>query len=410
MTMFLYPTMGDAADALSKSMAFTNGDRYKPLPGFQVMNHHYHMDIGNRLIREGGPETKLPDLMALKALGLNIVSAIDSILLPSYTGSGDPITPKDPAAFQKRKEARNKSGLAAMAMSARAAKIHSDDGFLVMPDQEIFNGPLGGHTDLLFSHPVLWDERMPGQPLKEETANGPVYHIGGADDLMAMVRAENILISMPHPRSKGSTGFPDAIKDRAYFTDPHYLGFGARWGMGLDGSERRLCEYRCWPLLDDLSNWMVEKNAPLKRIISISEAMAVSPGDDVYGSSPVTYLQLAHLPKPPDVTPVIDALQHNYMFWSTGEVLVPMFTVEGKGRSAKIVADVQWTFPLDFVEVVWGDGKTTGRKIISATDQPAFGSHRFEVQFDARGKKWVRFAAWDIASDGAVLQPVRITP
>ena len=410
MTMFLYPTLGDATEALNKSLVFTNGDHYKPLPGFQVMNHHYHMDIGNRLIREGGPETKLPDLMVLKALGLNIVSAIDSVLLPSYTGSGEPITPKDPAAFLKRREAQNAKDLAMMAMTARAVGIHSDGGFLVLPSQEIFNGPLGGHTDLIFSHPVLWDERMPGQPLKEVTPQGTVYHIGGADDLMAMVHAENVLISMPHPRSKGSTGFPDAIKDRAYFSDPHYLGFGARWGMGLDGSETRLCEYRCWPLLDDISNWMVEKGAPLKRVISISEAMTVSPGDDVYGSAPVTYLQLAQLPPPADMTPLISALEHNYSFWSTGEVLVPKFDVQGKGNRAKVVADVTWTFPLNFVEVVWGDGKSSGRQIVHASDLPAFGSHHFEVPFDARGKKWVRFAAWDIASDGAVVQPVKIEP
>ena len=36
------------------------------------------------------------------------------------------------------------------------------------------------------------------------------------------------------------------------------------------------------------------------------------------------------------------------------------------------------------------------------------GTHRFEIPFDATGKKWVRFAAWDIASDGAVVQPVAL--
>lgn len=408
MTLFLYPTLGDAGEALDKALTFTHGDRYKPLAGYQVMNHHFHMDIGQRLLREGGPDSKLPDLMALKAMGLNIVSGVDSMLLTGFTEAGDPLVPKDPEAALKNRAEVNKRDLAIMAMSARAAKAHSDDTFLVMPSQEIFRGPLGGHTDLLFSHPVLWDERMPGQPFKETTPAGAVYHIGGADDLMEMARAENILISMPHPRSKGSTGFPDAIKDRAYFGDPHYHGFGARWGMGIDGSEVRLCEYRCWPLLDDISNWLADKPVPLKRIISISEAMAVGPGDDIYGSTPVTYLKLANLPPPGDVAPVINALMNDAMFWSTGEVLVPSFQVTGTGRAAKVVADVQWTFPLEFVEVVWGDGKTTGRTMIPASDLPAFGTHRFEIPFDARGKKWVRFAAWDIASDGAVVQPVRL--
>ncbi len=93
---------------------------------------------------------------------------------------------------------------------------------------------------------------------------------------------------------------------------------------------------------------------------------------------------------------------------TSGEVLVPNFELQGKGRQSKIVADVSWTFPLEFVEVVWGDGKTTGRQILPATDLGAFGTHRFEIPFDARGKKWVRFAAWDSASNGAVVQPVRV--
>ena len=44
---------------------------------------------------------------------------------------------------------------------------------------------------------------------------------------------------------------------------------------------------------------------------------------------------------------------------------------------------MEWTFPLEFVEVVWGDGKKTDRQIISATDLPAFGKHHFQIPFDA---------------------------
>src|SRR6266545_2538699 len=65
-------------------------------------------------------------------------------------------------------------------------------------------------------------------------------------------------------------------------------------------------------------------------------------------------------------------------------------------------------FPLDFVEVVWGNGKETGRQIISTTEMPAFGKHHFEIPFDATGKKCVRFAAWDAAGNGALVQPVKL--
>ena len=38
---------------------------------------------------------------------------------------------------------------------------------------------------------------------------------------------------------------------------------------------------------------------------------------------------------------------------------------------------------------------------LTATDLPAFGKHHFEIPFDATGKKWVRFAVWDSAGNGA---------
>jgi len=409
MTVFFYPSLGEAEDAIDQSMAFTHHDTYKPLPGFQVMNHHYHMEMGSRLLREGSPAAQLDDLLALKALGLTIVSPVDALSFTAFDEAGEPLAAKEAPESLKRREQQNQQWLAITAMSIAAAKVQSDDRFLILPSQEIYNGPFGGHTDLLFSHPVYWDERRPGQPLADTDPKfGKMYHIGSAEDLMTMVRAEGAIIAMPHPRSKGSTGFPDAIKDRTPFEDPSFFGFGARWGMGLDGSERRLCDYRCWPLLDDISNWVTDKAIPLKKILSISEAMAQSAEDDIYASAPVTYLQLAELPAPEDVSTVINALKNDYSFWTTGEVLAPSFELRGKGAEATIVADVEWTFPLDFVEVIWGDGTTTGRKIVSTTDLPPFGKQRFEIPFDARGKKWVRFAAWDIASDGAVLQPIRI--
>jgi hypothetical protein len=38
------------------------------------------------------------------------------------------------------------------------------------------------------------------------------------------------------------------------------------------------------------------------------------------------------------------------------------------------------------------------------------GSKHFEIPFDAAGKKWVRFAAWDTAGNGAMSQPVKLNP
>jgi hypothetical protein len=412
MPVFLYPTLTRTEDNVKSALAFTHGDTYKPMPGYQVMNHHYHMDLGQRLIAAGNLDFKLPDLVALKALGINIVSQIDSVILQGFSDTGAPAAPttQAQAAQAPARPAREVTDqLAVTAASVAGANIHSDSGFLVLANQEIFDSPLGGHTDVLFSRPVYWDQRKPGQPFEETHPKyGKVYHIGDADDLMAMLGKEDAIVSMPHPRTKGSTGFPDAVKDRAFYKDSHYDGVGMRWGMGLDGSERRLCDFRCWPLLDDISNWSVDEAGPMKHILSISEVRHMQPGDDIYGSQPVTYVKLAKLPTSTDASSLIKALQAGDSYWTTGEVLVSNYKIVGSGVRRTVVADVEWTFPLDFVEVVWGDGKTTGRQIIPTTDLLPNGSKHFEIPFSADGKKWVRFAAWDNAANGAVMQPVRL--
>ena len=416
MSVYFYASTESAEATIDPVLAFTHGDRYKPLPGYQVMNHHYHMDLGQRLLRAGSLDADIPDLQVLKALGINIVSQIDSVGLDGGGRGGAPGAGRpDPLPIQ--------------AASIEGARRHSDRSFLVMANQEFYGSPLGGHTDLLFSHPVFWRQgRDSGQPLVERLASGSapgsdpdfgsdpaksdpvVYHIGSADDLMEMARREDVMISMPHPRTKGSTGFPDAVKDTAAFRDPHYQGIGYRWGMGLDGSERRLCEIRCLPLLDDMSNWVVDQAIPLKYLLSISEVRYQAPGDDVYASAPVSYVKLASVPTPQDVSPVIKTLMRGDYFVTSGEVLIRSYAVQGTGNQRTVSADVEWTFPIEFVEVVWGDGKTTDRQIISATDLLPFGRHRFEIRLNAAGKKWVRFAAWDSAGNGALVQPVRLTP
>jgi hypothetical protein len=349
------------------------------------------MDLGERLLDSGSLATRLPDLVALKALGIQIVRQVDSVMLNA--------------------PGRMSDVLRIHAAAIEGARIHSDSDFLILANQEVYGSPLGGHTDLLFSHPVHWAPREEGKPQEESDPRyGKVYYLKTAEDFMRMARQEDMLISMPHPRTKGSTGYPDAIKDREFFKDPHYQGIGVRWGMGLDGSERRTCEYRCLPLIDEMSNWAVGLGTPLKYMTSISEVRHQQPGDDIYSSAPVTYVKLATLPTPDDASPLIQALMKGDSFLTTGEVLLHAVRVERTGPNSRLVADVEWTFPLEFVEVVWGDGKTTSRKVLPATELPAFSRHRFVIPFDAKGKKWIRFAAWDAAYEGAFTQPMQLQP
>ncbi len=69
MAMYIYANAGNASATYEPVMAFTHGDRFKPLAGYQVMAHHYHMDLGERLQRARSLDANIPDLDAIRAAG-----------------------------------------------------------------------------------------------------------------------------------------------------------------------------------------------------------------------------------------------------------------------------------------------------------------------------------------------------
>jgi hypothetical protein len=125
---------------------------------------------------------------------------------------------------------------------------------------------------------------------------------------------------------------------------------------------------------------------------------------DLYGDFNVNYVHLDALPAAADWTPLNRALRAGDFFVSTGEVLIRNF----RGNRSGVTADVDWTFPLEFVEVVWGDGDRVDRKVISTREAQAFGARHFEIPVDLSKQKWVRFAAWDSAVNGAFTQPIAL--
>lgn len=394
MPIYLYVSATPAEGAATGALAFTRSDRFKALPGYQVMATHFHSAMVGRLQRMGGSlDVRLSDFDVVKAAGVNIFAPIDGRGL----GFGLP----------------RQDRLQTLATYYEVARRHSDRTFLIMPNEEGAAGGIGGHNDLLVSKPVFWIAGRTEQEkfVEDHPTYGKVYRIGGPAEMMEMARRENLLIFMPHPRLKGSTGYPDATKDSPAFLDDNYRGIGVRWGMGVDGSEQRLCEFRCQALWDDMNNWVADKPIQLKYIQAITETYEQGPGDDFYANSPVQYVKLETLPLATSGNwdPVIDAIKRGDYFWTSGEVLISNYSVQGAGAKRTVVADLEWTFPLEFMEIVWGDGVKTERQIISATDLGPMGKKRIELPFDATGKKWVRFAAWDTAGNGAMVQPVRVT-
>jgi formylmethanofuran dehydrogenase subunit A len=64
-------------------------------------------------------------------------------------------------------------------------------------------------------------------------------------------------------------------------------------------------------------------------------------------------VELDRLSKPDDMSTVINAMKRGEYFVTSGEVVIASYAVEGAGTQRTVTADVEWTFPLEFVEVVW---------------------------------------------------------
>ena len=206
-----------------------------------------------------------------------------------------------------------------------------------------------------------------------------------------------------HPRTKGSTFYPDLVREKPHFLSDIFLGASYQ-SLPVDQSEKRLCEKRCLGLLDDMNNW-----TGAKYLIAEGDTYMKYPDDETFPQLIVNYVKLASVPKfDEDWAPIVKAMRAGDYFVSIGEVLFCNGAIEGSGAHRTYTAELEWTFPLEFVELVWGDGHTTGRQIVSATELRPFGNHRFSIPFDTAGKKWVRFAAWDSAGNGAFTQPVHL--
>jgi hypothetical protein len=382
MATYFYLSPDSAAKCREQVMAFTRDDHYKPLPGYQTMTTHFHMAVTTELMAANNLDQKMEWIDLMRDMGLNIVYLCD------FHADGHP---NDPGPIRLKEQQTY----------FEIARRHSQKDFLIVPSEEP-NVFLGGHYNLLSPKPFYWTHvRGQGQPFVENVAGyGRVYHTGSAADVFEMLKQEDAVVWQTHPRTKDSTGYPDRSKDTDYFKSDRFIGAGFK-ALPIDMSQKELAEVRAFGTLDDMNNW---GNA--KFLIGEVDTYKEYPEYDLWGDFNVNYVKLDELPKPDDFAPLENSLRKGDFFVSTGEVLIPKWSATRVGDNIEVTADVEWTFPLEFIEVVWGDGQKTDRKVISCTDRPAFGAEHFKIELPAAGKKWVRFSAWDSAVNGAFTQPV----
>lgn len=406
MGAFYLLTSGTADGALQETLRYTHGDRFVELSGYKTFTSHYHMALAVRTMEEkakGQPLRHTPEhVRVIRELGVNMLH------LGEFHGDGHP---KDPGPLR----------LPEMQAMFEECRRYSDDDFLLIPGEEgndflglKLQGKHPGHWMSLFPRPVYWTmTRAAEQPFVEEIAPyGKVYHVGDRADMIRLLKEERGLVWSAHPRIKASNWTPDVFKSEDFFLAEFWLG-GAWKAMPGDLSREKLGE-RVLDLLDDMANWGQKKYVPGE-----VDVFTIDHTHELYGHMNINYVQLERVPRYEEGwQQVLDVLRGGRFFVTTGEILMPNFTVGGKGsgdvlkladaQQPELAADLQWTFPLAFAEVISGDGQKVYRERIDLSDTSSFGSRTLKHRPNLRGRRWVRLEIWDIAANGAFTQPVWI--
>jgi hypothetical protein len=390
---------------MRETLRYTHGDRFPDLPGYRKFTTHWHMAITMAALRErerGGPRSTPDFVRMFKAMGVDIAH------LAEFHGDGHPQDP-GPVRLEEMR-----------AMFDECRRL-SDESLLLLPGEEA-NVPLGlsdagkrpGHWVYLLPRPVYWTmKRAAGQPFEEDVSPyGRVYHVGDGADLQQLLGREGGLAWTSHPRIKGSSWTPDLFRTEDFYLSDRWLG--AAWkAMPADLSHDRLGR-RALDLLDDMANWGQQKYMPGE-----VDVFKINHTHELYGHMNVNYLRFDEdrLPRfDQDWRPVLDRLRSGRFFVSTGEVLIPEFTVKGRpsgatvslepGEKPEVKIELSWTFPMRFAEIISGDGSRVFRERIDLSDTGSFDRRTLRISPDLTGRKWVRVEAWDIAANGAFTQPV----
>ncbi len=390
---YLLSADGESA-ALAAVRRYTHADRYVALPGYKTFTSHYHIEHALDLLRQqaAAKSTEIP--AALQSPGFVRAfrtTGIDIVHLAEFHNSATPKLATDERLRQLR------------ALHAECQRL-SDESFLLLPGEEP-NVHLGGHWISLFPRPVLWVLNRPdATPLEQhDTAGEPIYHVGSAEDVLALMEREHGLMWTAHARIKASVGFPDQYRDQPFFKSPHFLG--AAWKAMPADYSRDTLGWRVLDLFDDMNNWCGPK-----QVLGEVDVFRVERGYELYGHANINYVELDRLPRFADGwAPLLAALRAGRFFTTTGEILITDFAaVPSAEQRSTLKARLAWTFPLSHAEIVGGDGEKTFRQRVDLSDTKQLGELDFahELTAELAACRWLRLEVWDIATNGAFTQPV----
>jgi hypothetical protein len=380
MGMFLLLGGGEPAETLEQVLAYTHKDRFPHLNGFVTFAPHWHLAYTEQAMAKG-LDWQPPFKDAMQSIGL------DAAMIMDFHGDGHP---------------SDVTGIRVHELDEyyKTCRAQSGKDFLLIPAEEA-NVYLGGHWALVFPKPVYWYmNRAPDQPFESTDAkHGTIYRVRTPEEVWTMVKREGGYVYQTHPRTKGSTGYPDKIRETSYFRDARYIGTGWK-ALPSDLSSPRLGE-RAFKILDDMNNWGLHK-----RTIGEVDVFQVDTTHELYAHMNVNYLRMNHLPDFDHYGALLEKMATGDGFISTGEILLPDAAINGVSNSLRVKTTVEYTFPLRLAEIVWGDGNQTHRETIDLQSTHEFGKRDYSWNVSAPGWTWARLAVWDVAGDGAFTNPV----
>jgi hypothetical protein len=362
-----------AAETFERVLAYTRGDSFKQVPGHVSLATHFHAALTVTA------DTENPENFRRTMMGLNV----QAVALAEFHGDGHA---KDTGSVRLDELTR---------MFEVCRRFSVPGRFTLIPGEES-NAGFPGHTMYMFPKPVsLTLKRQGGQPFRERLPEyGDVYHVGDLADMLEVLRANDGLVWTAHPRIKASHDSPDRFFDSVAFRDDVFAGGGWK-AMPLDLSEDRL-GVRSLRLLDDMN-----RLGARKRLIGEVDVFKIDPTHELYAHMNVNYVEAAAVPPATDWSSLHAGLRDFRYFTTTGEVLIPAWSVAPDRRS--VSAEIEWTFPLAFAEVVWGEGtavKRAGFPLLETTELPD-AARSFTWSVDLVKAEWVRLEVWDICRNGA---------
>ncbi|NQY08128.1 MAG: hypothetical protein HRT71_01255 [Flavobacteriales bacterium] len=372
---FLSPT--DAKSTLEKIKQYTHGDQFKILDGYKTYTTHYHPRI-TRYELEGDFHYPEEFKKVMKGINVQIVHLAEFHCCGDWNG-------------RDLGEAR----LLQLKGMFDLTQKYSDNEFAFLPGEEA-SVSWGGHWTYIFPKPVYFIKRREkGKPFKETVEGfGTVYHLSDDESVYNMFKEEKGLAFTAHPRIKGSKNYPDKYAHKDFFLDDDVFA-GVEWkSVPTDLSQPRLGE-RVFQLQDEMNQWGVKK-----KMVGAGDLFYLDSTSSIYSQMNISYLKLDKVPDPINYPEVLDVIKKGDLWLTTGEVLLLSHSI----TESEVTAEIEWTFPLQFAEVIYNDGDQIKRHNISLTKTKEHGKQKFTFPVDLSNATWARFEVWDIARNGAWTQ------